>query len=60
MVYNYALTNFPASEGPGFSVFYKDYNGDIFHTYSTYALGLDMLNTVYNMLDLTPIGRNEK
>lgn len=60
MVYNYTITKFPASEAPGFSVFYKDDNGDIFHTYSTYGRGLDMLNTVYNMLDLTPIGRNEK
>ena len=60
MYYNYEVTMFPASEGPGFSVFYKDDDGQVFHTYSTYARGLDILNGAYNMLDLTPIGRNEK
>ena len=60
MTYNYSRTNFPASEAPGFSVFYKDDAGDIFHTYSTYARGLDLMNGAYNILDLTPIGRNEK
>ncbi len=60
MYYNFEVTKFPASEGPGFSVFYKDDSGDIFHTYSTYARGLDMLNGTYHMLDLTPLGRDEK
>lgn len=60
MYYNFGITSFPASEGPGFSVFYKDNAGNIFHTYSTYARGLDILNGTYNMLDLTPIGRDEK
>lgn len=60
MFYNFGITSFPASEGPGFSVFYKDDGGAIFHTYSTYSRGLDILNGAYNMLDLTPIGRNEK
>jgi predicted dithiol-disulfide oxidoreductase (DUF899 family) len=40
-------------------VFYKDSTGDIFHTYSSYARGLDMLVGTYNYLDLTPKGRNE-
>jgi len=59
MYYNYRVTKFPASEGPGVSVFFKDDSGDIYHTYSTYARGLDILNGAYNMLDLTPLGRHE-
>lgn len=58
--YNYAVTQFPVSEAPGFSVFYKNEDGEIFHTYSTYARGLDILNGAYNMLDMTPIGRDEQ
>ena len=48
-----------SDELPGLSVFYKDENGDIFHTYSTYARGLDMLVGAYNLLDLVPKGRAE-
>ena len=59
MYYNYHMTKFPSSEGPGISVLYRDDSGDIYHTYSCYARGLDMLNGAYHMLDLTPIGRNE-
>ena len=47
------------NELPGISVFYKDDNGDIFHTYSSYARGGDILLGAYNYLDLTPKGRNE-
>ena len=43
----------------GISVFYKDAAGDIFHTYSSYARGSDILLGTYNYLDLTPKGRNE-
>lgn len=57
--YNYEETNFPLSEAPGASVFYKEDNGDIFHTYSCYARGLDILNSAYHYIDLTPKGRNE-
>jgi predicted dithiol-disulfide oxidoreductase (DUF899 family) len=57
--YNYAFRNFPGEEAPGLSVFYKDENGDIFHTYSTYGRGLDILLGTYNFLDLTPKGRDE-
>ena len=46
-------------EMPGVSVFYRDEAGDIFHTYSTYARGLDMLNGAYHYLDLVPKGRDE-
>ena len=57
--YNYATQEFISDELPGLSVFYKDENGDVFHTYSTYARGLDILVGAYNLLDLTPKGRNE-
>ncbi len=40
-------------------VFYKDDDGNIFHTYSCYARGLDMLNGAYHYLDLVPKGRDE-
>ena len=62
--YNYETTeNSAEHQGgdlPGTSVFYKDEAGDIFHTYSTYARGGDLLINAYNFLDLTPKGRNEK
>lgn len=57
--YNYGLTEFPVEEGPGLSVFYKDESGNIYHTYSTYARGLDILVGAYNLLDLAPKGRDE-
>jgi len=57
--YNYQETEFPSEEGPGASVFYKDKTGGIFHTYSTYARGLDILLGTYNFLDFTPKGRDE-
>ncbi|MGI9411522.1 MAG: DUF899 domain-containing protein, partial [Hyphomicrobiaceae bacterium] len=57
--YNYATAAFPSEEGPGLSVFYKNADGEIFHTYSCYARGLDMMNTAYHLLDLTPKGRDE-
>jgi predicted dithiol-disulfide oxidoreductase (DUF899 family) len=57
--YNYELTEFPAEEAPGASVFYKNAAGEIFHTYSSYARGLDSLVGTYNWLDLAPKGRDE-
>ena len=57
--YNYAMVEFPSEERPGASVFYRDQAGDIFHTYSTYARGLDILLPAYNFLDLTAKGRDE-
>jgi predicted dithiol-disulfide oxidoreductase (DUF899 family) len=57
--YNYGIGEFMSDELPGLSVFYKDENGDIFHSYSTYARGLDILLGTYNFLDLVPKGRNE-
>jgi predicted dithiol-disulfide oxidoreductase (DUF899 family) len=57
--YNYALGSFPAPEAPGISVFFKDTDGAIYHTYSCYARGLDMLNAAYHLMDLLPRGRDE-
>jgi len=57
--YNYGTGESMSDELPGLSVFYKDENGDIFHTYSTYARGLDILVGAYNFLDLVPKGRDE-
>jgi predicted dithiol-disulfide oxidoreductase (DUF899 family) len=56
--YNYQTSGFPKEEGPGASVFYKR-RDEIFHTYSTYARGLDTFLQTYNFLDLTPKGRDE-
>jgi predicted dithiol-disulfide oxidoreductase (DUF899 family) len=58
--YNYAMTQFPSEERPGMSVFYKDAGGNIFHTYSSYARGLDILIGAYNWLDMAPKGRDEE
>jgi predicted dithiol-disulfide oxidoreductase (DUF899 family) len=55
--YNYAKTE-RDSESPGASAFIRD-DGRIFHTYSTYGRGLDLLIGTYNYLDLTPLGRDE-
>lgn len=57
--YNYRLQTFPSEEAPGASVFYKDDAGGIYHTYSTYGRGLDMLMGTYNYLDLVAKGRDE-
>lgn len=57
--YNFTLQDSLDSEREGVSVFYKDSIGKVFHTYSTYARGIDMLNTAYNYLDLVPKGRDE-
>ena len=57
--YNYGLTDRAGEEMPGVSVFYQDPDGMIAHTYSAYARGTELLATTYNVLDLTPKGRNE-
>ncbi len=59
MYYNYQMQHFPSDEAPGLSAFYKDEEGNIFHTYSTYGRGLDILLGVYNFLDMAPKGRDE-
>ncbi len=60
MYYNYKTQLFPSEEGPGASIFYKDANGSIFHTYSSYGRGLEPVMGVYNWLDLAPKGRDEE
>jgi predicted dithiol-disulfide oxidoreductase (DUF899 family) len=57
--YNYAMRKNTLAERPGMSVFYRDARGAVFHTYSCYARGLDMMNTAYHHLDLVPKGRDE-
>lgn len=57
--YNYTIQDPSVSELPGVSVFYKDPVGNIFHTYSAYSRGIDILNNTYNYLDLVPKGRDE-
>ena len=58
-VYNYAPLDMDIADREGASVFFKDQAGAVFHTYSTYARGIDMLNTTYHYLDLVPMGRDE-
>ena len=57
--YNFSKTTFPVTEAPGTSVFTKADDGTVYHTYSCYARGLDMLNVTYQYLDLLPKGRDE-
>jgi predicted dithiol-disulfide oxidoreductase (DUF899 family) len=57
--YNYGTFKMKIDEMQGTSAFYKDKHGDVFHTYSTYSRGIDLLNTTYNFLDLTAKGRDE-
>jgi predicted dithiol-disulfide oxidoreductase (DUF899 family) len=59
-IYNYESSAMPISDLPGLSVFTRDASGTIFHTYSTYARGLDIFLNVYNLLDTTPKGRDEE
>jgi predicted dithiol-disulfide oxidoreductase (DUF899 family) len=60
VLYNYAPRETSMSELPGISVFCTAPDGAIFHTYSCYARGLDMLNVAYHYLDLVPKGRDEE
>ncbi len=58
-VYNFNRGAYPIRELPGLSVFIKDSRGAIYHTYSTYARGLDTFLTAYQYMDVTPKGRDE-
>jgi predicted dithiol-disulfide oxidoreductase (DUF899 family) len=58
-LYNYGTQAAGVSDREGMSVFYKDAEGGIFHTYSAYSRGIDILNTAYNYLDMTSKGRDE-
>ena len=57
--YNYATADMHMEDREGVSAFYKDARGAVYHTYSTFARGIDLLNTTYNFLDLTAKGRDE-
>ncbi len=57
--YNYRLGNPGFQDREGISVFYKDDSKDVFHTYSAFARGIDMVNGAYQFLDLVPKGRAE-
>jgi predicted dithiol-disulfide oxidoreductase (DUF899 family) len=59
IVYNYTPSKFPSEERPGMSVFYKNANGQVFHTYSMYGRGLEDLMGLYVVLDRVPKGRDE-
>jgi predicted dithiol-disulfide oxidoreductase (DUF899 family) len=58
-IYNYALTKFPSEERPGMSIFYKNANGEVFHTFSIYGRGLEDFMGIYAILDRVPKGRDE-
>jgi predicted dithiol-disulfide oxidoreductase (DUF899 family) len=57
--FNYKMQDPDSSDREGASVFFKDAKGNVFHTYSTYARGIDMVNAAYHYLDLVPKGRDE-
>jgi predicted dithiol-disulfide oxidoreductase (DUF899 family) len=59
VLYNYAMRPFPSEEAPGVSAFYRNEAGEVFHTYSTYGRGVEVMMGTYPMLDLTPRGRDE-
>jgi predicted dithiol-disulfide oxidoreductase (DUF899 family) len=58
--YNYTRQPFPSEEAPGISVFFKDGAGEVFHTYSTYGRGVELMMGAYDFLDITPLGRQEE
>jgi predicted dithiol-disulfide oxidoreductase (DUF899 family) len=58
--YNYAPLELSKTDLQGISTFYKDADGGLFHTYSCYGRGVDMMNTAYQYLDLVPKGRDEQ
>ena len=57
--YNYHKMDFPQTEAPGISVFARDAAGEVYHTYSTYGRGVEVVMTTYDLLDLVPKGRAE-
>ena len=57
--YNFGVNEIGADEMPGLSVFARGAGGEVYRTYSTYSRGLDLLINAYNLIDLTPKGRNE-
>jgi predicted dithiol-disulfide oxidoreductase (DUF899 family) len=60
LTYNFGPWPFAYEEWPGVSVFFKNASNEVFHTYSTYGRGVEVMMHTYNMLDLTPKGRDER
>jgi predicted dithiol-disulfide oxidoreductase (DUF899 family) len=60
VAYNYTVQPFPLEEAPGISVFWRDDDGTVFHTYSRYGRGVEVMMGTYHLLDLTPKGRDEE
>lgn len=58
--YNYGLRPFPVEEAPGISVFVRDDGGTVFHAYSTYGRGVELMMGTYDLLDIVPRGRHEE
>ena len=58
--YNYGWSSFPLTEAPGISVFSRNDSGQLFHSYSTYGRGLEVMMGAYGLMDLTPQGRGEE
>jgi predicted dithiol-disulfide oxidoreductase (DUF899 family) len=59
VIYNYRQIKLSNTDHTGISVFYRDTDGAIYHTYSCYSRGVDMMNAGYHYLDLVPKGRDE-
>ena len=57
--YNYRERRVPREEMQGMSVFARDDDGNVYHTYSSYGRGVDMINGAYHLLDRVPSGRDE-
>lgn len=57
--YNYGKNDFPQTEAPGISVFARDAAGAVYHTYSTFGRGVEVVMATYHLIDLVPKGRDE-
>ena len=57
--YNYQMQPFPQQDAPGISVFAKGDAGEVYHTYSRYGRGVEVMMGAYVLMDLTPQGRDE-
>ena len=58
--YNFTMQPFPAEEAPGISLFCKNETDEVFHTYSTFGRGVEVMMGAYDMMDLAPKGRGER
>ncbi|WP_368562120.1 DUF899 domain-containing protein [Pseudoxanthomonas sp. UTMC 1351] len=58
--YNYVKQPFAHEEAPGISAFYQDDTGEVFHTYSRFGRGVEVMMHTYALMELTPKGRDEE